>query len=143
MNLVEILVGPIAALLGKLIPDKDARERMAHEIATMVESQTHAQVMAQMEINKQEAAHGSVFVAGWRPAIGWICGLALAWNFVLQPLLLWIVWLIPAYADKVAMAPRLDMGELMWLLTGMLGLGTMRTYEKQKGVARTTISTLE
>lgn len=139
MGLVEILVGPIAGLLDKFIPDKDAREKMAHDIAVLVESQAHEQAMGQVEINKQEAQHGSVFVAGWRPAIGWICGAALAWNFVIQPLLLWGVWLFPEGAD-IATAPKLDTGELMTVLLGMLGLGGLRTFEKREGVARETLN---
>lgn len=135
-GLVEILVGPIAGLLDKIIPDKDAREKMAHDIAVLAETQAHAQIMAQMEVNKQEAAHQNLFVAGWRPGVGWVCVAALGWNFVIQPLLLWGAWMVPEYADKIATAPSLEMGELMTVLLGMLGLGGLRTYEKKHGVAR-------
>lgn len=138
-GLIEILVGPITSLLDKWIPDKSAREKMAHDIATLVETQAHAQIMAQMEVNKVQAQHGSKFVAGARPGAMWVCVAAMAWHYVLQPLLLWCVWLFPEYADKIATAPKLDVGDLMWLLAGMLGLGGMRSFEKRHGVARSAI----
>ena len=65
--IANLLVGPIAALLDKVIPDKDEREKMAHEIATMAATQQHEITMGQIEVNKQEAAHNNLFVAGWRP----------------------------------------------------------------------------
>lgn len=132
MGLVEILVGPIAGLLDKFIPDKDARERMAHEIATLAEKQAHDQIMAQLEVNKQEAAHKSLFVAGWRPAAGWICVLAMGFNFVAAPLINWGTEL----TNNEATLPVLDLTIMMPVLLGMLGLGGMRSYEKRNGVAR-------
>jgi hypothetical protein len=77
----------------------------------------------QAEINKMEAQHRTVFVAGWRPFIGWVCGFALAYNFVLRDLLIW--WVGPDTAP-----PALQMEHLMTVLVGMLGLGGMRTFEK-------------
>ena len=65
------LIGPVSDLLDKAIPDKDLKAKLAHEIATMAERHTHDQVKAQLEINKTEAKHTSMFVAGWRPACGW------------------------------------------------------------------------
>ena len=124
--MLELLIGPISSLLEKVVPDLDERKRMAHDIATLAEKQAHSQVMAQLELNKQEAAHESLFVAGWRPAIGWICALALANNYLLAPY---------AFALGVHVV-TLDMGEMMPVLLGMLGLGGMRTYEKRNGVAR-------
>lgn len=132
-SLVGMLIGPIQSILERVIPDKGKREEMAHEIATMLENNVHAQTMAQMEINKAEAAHTSVFVAGWRPFIGWVCGWALAWNFIVYPITQWIAFL---YAVDLKGMPELDTGELMTVLLGMLGLGTMRAYEKKNGVAR-------
>lgn len=79
----------------------------------------------QAEINKQEAMHRTIFVAGWRPFIGWVCGVALAYNFVLRDLLVWWVG-----QDQVP--PALQMEHLMTVLVGMLGLGGMRTFEKLK-----------
>lgn len=87
---------------------------------------------SQAEVNKEEAKSANVFVSGWRPAVGWVCVSALACNFVAIPLLQWLtVVLDPA----IPIPPRLDNGELMQLLFGMLGLGGLRTYERLKGVA--------
>jgi len=77
----------------------------------------------QAEINKMEAQHRTVFVAGWRPFIGWVCGFALAYNFVLRDLLIW-------FFGPEGVPPALQMEHLMTVLLGMLGLGGMRTFEK-------------
>ena len=124
--MLELLIGPISSLLEKVVPDLDERKRLAHEIATMAEKQAHDQIMAQVEVNKAEAAHKSLFVAGWRPFIGWTCGVAMAFNFVAGPLLT---------SAGYTIAP-LDLVTMMPVLLGMLGLGGMRSYEKRNGVAR-------
>jgi|TARA_R100000951_G_C2609683_1_gene170820 hypothetical protein len=77
----------------------------------------------QSEINKVEAQHRTIFVAGWRPFIGWVCGVALAYNFVLRDLLIW-------FLGQEQVPPALQMEHLMTVLVGMLGLGGMRTFEK-------------
>ena len=123
--MLEALIGPVSGLLDKFIEDKDAKNALAHEISTMAER--HAQELAkgQLEVNKTEAAHKSLFVAGWRPAIGWICGLALMYSTILSPILgIWFT------------VPPVDSSLLTSVLMGMLGLGAMRTVEKTKSVAR-------
>ena len=89
--MLQALIGPVTGLLDKFIPDADEKARLAHEIATM--SERHAQELAkgQIEINKAEAAHKSMFVAGWRPFVGWTCGVALAWHFVGQPIAVFVI----------------------------------------------------
>ena len=129
--MLELLVGPISALLNKVVPDLDERNRLAQEIATMAERQAHQQIMAQVEVNKQEAAHKTLFVAGWRPFVGWTCGVALAFNFIGMPLLGPV---LAAYTP-IVMAP-LDLSVMMPVLLGMLGLGGMRSYEKRHNVSR-------
>ncbi len=89
-------------------------------------------LMGQLEINKQEAKHKSIFVAGWRPFVGWVCGVGLGWNFVIQPLFNWVAF---SFGFDISNAPELDITELLTLLAGMLGLGTIRMREKQQGVA--------
>ncbi len=79
----------------------------------------------QSEINKVEAQHRTIFVAGWRPFIGWVCGVALAYNFILRDLLIWLI-------GPEQVPPALQMEHLMTVLIGMLGLGGMRTFEKFK-----------
>ena len=134
-DLIKSLIGPILGPLIDRIPDPNERARAKEAAeASMIAAMT-ALVQGQLEINKAEAQHASIFVAGWRPAIGSICGLALLWNFVLQPLMLWGVWLVPEYVD-IATAPKLDTAELMTVLLGMLGLGGLRTYERRVGVER-------
>ena len=126
------LVGPVTGLLDKFIEDKDVKNKLAHDLSTMAER--HAQELAkgQLEVNKTEAAHKSLFVAGWRPAIGWICGLGMASNF----LLIAIANFVLALTGSAIVIPLLDTGEMMPVLMGMLGLGAMRTYEKKQGVQR-------
>ena len=126
------LVGPVSGLLDKFIEDKDVKNKLAHDLSTMAER--HAQELAkgQLEVNKVEAAHKSLFVAGWRPAIGWICGLGMASNFILIPMANFVL----ALTGSAVVVPLLDTGEMMPVLMGMLGLGAMRTYEKKEGVQR-------
>ena len=87
----------------------------------------------QLEINKQEAQHKSLFVAGWRPFIGWVCGLAFAYTFIIYPALKFLV--IVQDMALEAELPVVSISEMMPVLLGMLGLGFARTYEKQKGVS--------
>ena len=125
MNILSSLIGPVAGLLDKFIEDKDKKIALAHEISTMAER--HAQELAkgQLEVNAVEAAHKNMFVAGWRPAIGWICGFALMYSTILSPILgIWYT------------VPPVDSSLLTTVLMGMLGLGAMRTVEKTKGVQR-------
>ena len=130
--MIELLVAPISALLSKVIPDLDERNRLAHEIATMAEKQAHDQIMAQVEVNKEEASHPSIFVSGWRPFIGWACGFAMALNFIGIPL----IDTGTALAGYAIELHPLDLEIMLPVLLGMLGLGGMRSYEKRNGVAR-------
>jgi|TARA_A100001391_G_scaffold131007_1_gene90272 hypothetical protein len=131
--MLEALIGPVTGLLDKFIPDADERNRLAHEIATMSERHAHELAKGQIEINKAEAAHKSIFVAGWRPATGWCCSIALFWHFVLQPLATFVIAYTGVEAPPL---PAFDMDSLLTVLLGMLGLGGLRTAEKIKSVAR-------
>jgi hypothetical protein len=127
------LIGPVTGLLDKFVEDKDQKARLAHEIATMSERHAQDLAIAQIEVNKAEAASGSIFKGGWRPAIGWVCASAFAYHFVLQPVIVFIV--LSAGVDLPAL-PEFDMASLMTVMMGMLGLGGLRTYEKQKGISK-------
>jgi len=129
---IESLIGPVAGLLDKFIEDKDQKNALAHQIATM--SERHAQELAkgQLEVNKAEAASTSLFVAGWRPAVGWVCVLGMASNFVLIPMVNFIL----ALAESTVTVPLIDTSTMMPVLLGMLGLGAMRSAEKIKKVSR-------
>jgi hypothetical protein len=113
------------SVIAKIWPDKSEQER-AQLAAAM------ALVQGQLEINKAEAASPSVFTSGWRPAIGWVCGCALAYTYIGYPFLLWAgaLW-FPEIKPPVLG----NDGMLYELLFGMLGLGSLRTFEKVKGVA--------
>lgn len=131
--MIEALIGPVSSLLDKFIEDKDQKAQLAHDLATM--AGRHAQELAkgQLEINKAEAQHRSIFVAGWRPFVGWTCGIALAWHFVLAPFIIFG----SAYAGlTLPELPQFDMTSLLTVLMGMLGLGGLRTFEKVKNVTK-------
>jgi hypothetical protein len=132
MTILTSLIGPVTGLLDKFIEDKDAKNAIAFELSTMAEK--HAQELAkgQLEVNKTEAAHKNLFVAGWRPAVGWVCVLGMAGNFLVIPLANFAL----ALSDSVIAIPLIDTSEMMPVLIGMLGLGAMRTAEKVKGVQR-------
>lgn len=135
-----LLIDPISRLLDKLIPDPEARaqaqlELMRQERAADLEEIKLALSVdqSQNDINKVEAQHASVFVAGWRPFIGWVCGFGMAYHFIAQPLLAFLI--ANASDGKSVILPVFDMDALNTVLLGMLGLGGMRTFEKIKGVA--------
>jgi hypothetical protein len=130
--MIEKLIGPITGLLDKFIEDKDQKAKLAHEIATM--SQKYAQEIAkgQMAINQVEAAHKSLFVAGWRPAVGWVCVLGMFGNFITIPFSNFVLALLGINI----VIPLVPLETMMPVLMGMLGLGAMRTYEKKNSVHR-------
>lgn len=121
-------LGSVADLAGTVInkiwPDKSEAERQQLAAAVSL-------VQGQLEINKAEAANPSVFVSGWRPAIGWVCGAACAWNWIGLPI---VKAGLAIYGHPLALAPA-DISEMMPILLGMLGLGGLRTLEKVNGVA--------
>lgn len=131
--LIESLVSPITSLLDKFIEDKDQKNALAHEIATMSQKYAQESALAQIKVNKAEAASGSVFQGGWRPFIGWVCGVAFAYHFVLQP---FIIFGVSAAGIEILELPVFDMSSLMTVLMGMLGLGAMRSVEKIKKVSK-------
>ena len=133
MGLLDTLIGPVTSIIDKIVPDKDQAAKLAHEIATMSEKMANEQVLAQLEVNKAEAASGSLFKGGWRPAIGWICGLALFWSFILQPFL---VFFLLVFGVDLPPLPEIGTADLMPILLGMLGLGVLRSYEKVQKVTK-------
>ena len=126
-GILSALVGPVTDIISKTIPDKDAAAKMAHEIATLADQQAHQQVLAQLKVNAAEAASGSLFKGGWRPCCGWVCSIALVYTYILQPFLTFI--LLAAGVDLPPL-PTLATYELLPILLGMLGLGSMRTFER-------------
>lgn len=123
--MLSALIGPVTGLLDNFIEDKDQKNALAFELATMADKHALELAKGQLTVNATEAAHKSLFVAGWRPAIGWICGFALLYSTILAPIIgIWVV------------VPPVDSSLLTSVLMGMLGLGAMRTAEKVKGVQR-------
>ena len=130
--MIDKLIGPVTGLLDKFIEDKDQKAKLAHEVATM--AQKHAQELAkgQLEVNKAEAQHKSIFVSGWRPAVGWCCVFGMMGNFMVIPFTNFVLALL----EIPVSVPLIDTATMMPVLMGMLGLGAMRTYEKRTGVSK-------
>lgn len=124
---INMGVGQVADLVttvvNKIWPDKSEQEKQ--ELAAVL-----TVVQGQLEINKVEAAHSSIFVAGWRPASGWICNVGLLYTFVLNPLLTWL-----SQNFGILPPPGISFDALYVLLGSLLGVGTLRTVDKVKGVA--------
>jgi len=126
--MIDKLIGPISDIVSKLIPDKDLQRKLTHEL----EMSLHKANLAQLEVNKAEAVHKSMFVAGWRPFVGWVCGVSLLYHFLLSPLMVFIFTI----AGVEVLLPEFEFSQLSSILMGMLGLGGLRTFEKMKGVNR-------
>ena len=132
LQLAQSLIAPVTEILDKFIEDKDQKAALAHEIATIADKQANEQAIAQIQLNSVEAAHQSLFVAGWRPAVGWVCALAMLLNFILIP----FINLGMEFAGQDMRLDLIEMDTMMPVLLGMLGLGGMRSYEKARNVAR-------
>lgn len=139
MNVLDVLLGPtFGKIIDKIFPDPAAK---AQAQLAMIQAQQAgefkeidaqlAMAKGQTDTNLAEASNTKLFVSGWRPFIGWICGLGLASQFIVAPFATWAATLI----GHPVTFPTLDLGTLMTLLAGMLGLGTLRTTEKINGVA--------
>lgn len=124
MNLIS-LINPVSNLLDKFIEDKDQKNALAHEIATMAQKHAQENALAQIEVNKAEAK-GNWFQSSWRPACAWVCVLGFAVNFLISPI---------ASAFGVVV-PQADTGTMLPVLMGMLGLAGVRTAERIKGVGK-------
>ena len=113
---------PVASkLLGKFIEDKDTKNKLAHEIATMAEKHAQEIALQQIKVN-QEEAKGNWYQSSWRPLIGWVCGLSLMINYMISPIC----------AGFGIIIPQADMSVMMPLMFGMLGISGMRSYDKMK-----------
>ena len=128
--MIDKLIGPVTGLLDKFIEDKDQKARLAHDLATMADQ--HAQELAkgQLAINLAESKHKSLFVSGWRPALGWVAVMGMAGNYITIPFTNFILALL----EIDITIPLIPMETMMPIVMGMLGLGGLRTFEKHKGV---------
>ena len=123
-SIVGTLVGPVTGLLDKVIEDKDQKHKLAHEIATMADKEAAKNALAQIELNTADAK-GNWFQSSWRPLCGYVCVSGLAVNFLVSPIASGFGFMIP----------QADMGVMLPVLAGMLGLGTLRTFEKTKSAS--------
>lgn len=136
MNLLNLIIGPVTEILGRVIPDPNKRAELQAEMIRLQQAGEFKEIdaalqrdLAQMEVNKAEAASGNAFASSWRPLAGYVCVIGLAYQFFIQPLCAWLsgiqAWPTP---------PELDMGDLVTILGGMLGMSAMRTKERLSGV---------
>ena len=123
MSIFSSLIGPAAEIVGKFVQDKDKAAELAHEMSTMADRHAQAALLAQIEVNKVEAA-GNWFQSSWRPLCGYVCVLGLAVNFLISPIAAGFGFAIP----------QAEMATMMPILTGMLGLAGMRSFEKVKKI---------
>lgn len=131
MFVIDDIAKLATTVVNKIFPDKTQTEKDKLALEMQLATQEFNLAQGQVDINKVEAASSSVFVAGWRPFIGWICGIAFAANYIFVPI---IIEPILRYFGQPDISP-LAVGELTPILIAMLGIGTLRTYEKVKGVA--------
>lgn len=123
--MIAALIPTVVGLLDKFIPDSDERHKLAHKIAEESQKYAHESAMSQIDVNKEEAK-GNWFQSGWRPATGWICVVGLAMNFIVSPI----------GASLGYDIPQIDADALYPLLLGLLGLGSMRSFDKIKGTSK-------
>lgn len=133
MSLLSLLpvLGPLIDKLVDRIPDPNERAKEKARLESDLLAAANAQEAQQAEINKIEAGSSSLFVAGWRPFIGWCCGFGIFWAFVGQPIAVWAISTFHLAAE----VPKIETGYLMEMVLAMLGIGSLRTFEKMKGVA--------
>lgn len=127
-----LLLGPLfevgKTLIDRFFPDPEKRREAEFELIRMAADGELKQIMAQLEINAREAAHPSIFVAGWRPAVGWVCVAAMAFQYLARPLLI-------GFGVAPSEMPGLD--DNLWaILTGILGIGGLRSLEKIQNAAK-------
>lgn len=130
-----LVIGPLfelgKTLIDRWMPDPQKKAEAEMELFKMAQAGDLQKVIGQLEVNAKEAAHPSMFVAGWRPFAGWIGGLGLLYASIGHYILVWLsgIYNFPA-------PPQVDTEILLYVLGGMLGLGTLRTYEKKNGVTK-------
>ena len=135
---VSAVSGLVNTIVGKIFPDankkldvQEAKDAAVAVVQQMQEKGELDQVLGQLNINVEEAKSQNIFIAGWRPFVGWVCGAAFGWTFVIGPMFTWIG---SSLGYKMSSPPVLDLSTMMPVLLGMLGLGALRTTEKIKDV---------
>lgn len=131
-GIATILAPAFGTLIDRLIPDKAEAQKAKLEMEAKLVDAANEVNLAQIEVNKQEAAHRSLFIAGWRPALGWVCAAGFTWAFVGSPIAEWIAAIQGIEADL----PVIDTDMLLELVFGMLGLAGLRSWEKSRGLTK-------
>ena len=132
-SLIPSLLPAVTDVIGRFLPeDKEKRAAAEREIEKQLATHLAKIDLAQLEINKQEATHRNIFVAGWRPFIGWSCGIAMCYAYIIQPITIFVL----AQTGNLVSLPTLDLSEMMPVLLGMLGLGGLRSFEKYKKISK-------
>ena len=132
LPLLSALLPKAMDIVDKFIPDKDAAAKAKAEMEMKLVEAANAANMAQIQTNQTEAQHRSVFVAGWRPAIGWLCAIGLGWQFVGNEMVKWVI----AVNHLDVVPPVINTEGLLELTFAMLGMAGLRTFEKMKGVTK-------
>ena len=135
-ELIKNALGPIFEGVLRFIPDRNERERAREAFEGQLLDALVGLVQGQIDTNIEQAKHPSVFVAGARPFLLWVCGFGYLWQYLLAP---WLGWIGQIIDPTIPLPPSLDIGPLATLTLGMLGLGGLRTYEKRLGVARNSL----
>jgi hypothetical protein len=128
LGIAETVIGVAGKVLDKFVEDKDLKTKLSHELKSQIVSLD----LAQAQANIEQAKHPSIFVAGARPSIMWICAFGLGWQFVFQPIFIWVI----AITGSTLSIPIIPTEGLMTLTLSLLGLGSMRSFEKFKGIHR-------
>lgn len=137
LALIPSLMPALGTLIDRLIPDKAEAEKARLDMEAALQQAAVQGDLAQVEVNKIEAGHSSVFVAGWRPFIGWVCGVALGLYYIPMFIIgmgLWI-WAC-VQGGQLVPRPELGVAEIIGLVMSLLGMGALRSFEKVRGVAR-------
>lgn len=146
--MIPALISLLSPIVGKIIdkiPNNEEREKakllVELELAKIDQSLLQSLIevdKSQAAINQEEAKSNKLFVSGWRPYVGWVCGAGVSWAFVMKPIMDWAIAFAARFHPELVgfETPVLNTGELMSMLLGLLGLGGLRTFEKYKGVAK-------
>ena len=141
--IVSGLFNAAQSLIERFFPDPEKKAEAQRALLQMQQNGELALLAAetdlaklQIQVNVEEAKHANVFVSGWRPAVGWVCAAAFAYSYVVLPFAQFLVFTFGtiAMAEQLALAPKLELSEMLPVLFGMLGLGSLRTVEKVKNV---------
>ena len=124
--MIDKLINPVSKIVNKFVKDKDLQVKLDHELKTLF----HEANLAQIEILKEDAKSTNWFQNSWRPFVGWTCGVAMAYHFIIQPLLLTIL----TATGIVVELPDFDFAQLSTILMAMLGMSGLRSFEKTKNV---------